>query len=125
MSDEFDIAEIRGIRALLQGYEARCDQVLDAIKEKPLSAHELSRAQDLYRNLKTELKHEAAQLQKRWDTMSRAEQCFSDPAIRKAAIALKPATNSNPSSSNWIGALLDARGEFSYYLLNLNRALSG
>ena len=107
---------------MLQGYEGRCDQVLEAIKSPRLTQHELARAQDLYRNLKDELKLEAAQLRKRWNSMSRAEQCFYDPAICKAAIALKPRTDSNPKNSNWVGALLDARSEFSYYLHNMNRA---
>jgi hypothetical protein len=123
MTEEFDIEELRAIRAKMLGYEGRCVQVLDAIKDgAQLTPDGLERARALYTSLKQEIKAEAADSVKRWNTMSRAESCFYDQAIRRASIALKPKTNSNPKTSNWVGALINARGEFSYYLHNLNKA---
>lgn len=125
MNEEFDVDEIRAIRAKLLGYQAQCSQIMDGIGDRvTLSADERSKLQDLYTNLKSDLKTEAAALWKSRDNLSRAEECFYEPAIRKAAVALRPATNSNPITSRWFSALYDCEGEFSYILHSMGKLSS-
>ncbi|QPS74843.1 hypothetical protein [Delftia acidovorans] len=122
MTENFDADEIRAIRAKLLGFQSRCKQISNEIGErKSLTIDEKERLQELYTSLKADLKAESAALRKCWDDLSRAEECFYEPAIRKAAIALRPATNSNPITSGWFSALYDCEGEFSYVLFNLEK----
>lgn len=122
MTEEFDLAEIRVIRARLLGYQARSNQVSEAIGEKRrLTPVETEHVRGLYTSLKNDLKAEAAEFRKRWDHLSRVESCFYEPAIRKAAIALSPATNSNPITSDWMSALFDVEHELSYCLHGLEK----
>lgn len=114
MTENFDAAEIRAIRAKLLGFQSRCNQISNEIGDrKSLTIDEKAKLQELYTSLKSDLKAESAALRKAWDDLSRAEECFYEPAIRKAAIALRPATNSNPITSGWFSALDDCEGELS------------
>lgn len=122
MTETFDADEIRAIRAKLLGFQSRCKQISNAIGDrKSLQIDEKTKLQELYTNLKADLKAESAVLRKSWDYLSRAEECFYEPAIRKAAIALRPATNSNPITSGWFSALYDCEGELSYVLFNIEK----
>jgi hypothetical protein len=52
------------------------------------------------------------------------ERYYFAPAMRKAAISLRIRSNTNPITSNWLGSLLDAETEFSYYLHQLHKISS-
>ena len=52
------------------------------------------------------------------------ERNYFSPAMRKAAISLRARSNTNPITSNWLGSLLDAGMEFSYYLHQLQKMSS-
>lgn len=122
MTENFDADEIRAIRAKLLGFQSRCKQISNEIGDhKSLTINEKAKLQELYTSLKADLKTESAALRKSWNDLSRAEECFYEPAIRKAAIALRPAINSNPITSRWFSALYDCEGEFSYVLFNMEK----
>lgn len=120
MSEMFDITEIRGIRAALLGYEARCHQALAMARGEEGQAADTTKAQDMYRTLKLELKGEVAALKKR--PISRAEQCFYEPAIRRAAQEMRSPTDASPLSPKWSTSLVNTSSEFTYYLDRLERS---
>ena len=51
------------------------------------------------------------------------EDCFFEPAVRQALIALYAPTNSNPISSSWVTKLYEASGEITYHLNRLEKTL--
>jgi hypothetical protein len=122
MNENFDTGEIRAIAEALREYERRCEEILSLLADKRhLLPNERSTVEELYRALKEDLKRAAKHgtLSGNRQPQTRAEQCFYDPALRRAAIDLRPATNSNPISSRWFGAVSEARSELSYWLHNL------
>ena len=124
MPEAFDSAEVGLVREALRGFELRCEAVIDMLDGKRhLSPGERSEIEALYRTLKDDLKKAAKHgtLSGRRDAKSRVEECFYAPAVSRAAIDLRPPTNSNPIVSGWLSALLAARSEFSYWLHSLNR----
>lgn len=126
--ERFPEDELRAIESALAAYETRCAEISRLIGDKRwLSAHELEHVRSLYAVLKADIRQAAhvPTLDQRKRALTRAEQCFWDPAIRRAAVDLRPATNTNPIRSNWIGALVEARSEFSYWRHNLQSAGSG
>ena len=127
MNENWDIEELKAVAAALAAFEARCEEIMMLLGEKRyLPQDERERVQDMYRSLKTDLKEAAkyGTLSGMREPLSRAESAFYDGAIRKAHIALRPATNSNPITSRWFGAVHEAQMEFSYYRHNLASLLS-
>ena len=122
MTEQFDPAEVRSVAAALREFERRCVAILELLGEKhSLSQSERQEATRLYTLLKSDLKDAAKHgtLSGRREARSRVEECFFDPAVRRAHIDLRPATNSHPVSSRWFAAVFEARSEFSYWLHNM------
>ena len=59
MTDTYDIAEVRSIRAALSGYEARCIQAIAHATGTEAHGADVARALDMCRTLKHELETEA------------------------------------------------------------------
>lgn len=127
MTAHFHPVDASAVLAAMAEFEARCDRIMVLLGEKRrLNPDELADVQEQYRSLKSDLK-EAAKAPyvhepKRARELSVCESAFYDPAVRKAHIALRPATNSNPIRSGWFAAVHEAQMEFSYYRHNLTRA---
>lgn len=103
----------------MRAFENRCNEISARIGEKKrLEPYERSELEQLYKALKSDLGAAAkcGTLSGRREIQTRIESAFYDPAVRKAHIALRPATNSNPLTSKWVGALWEAGSEFSYFL---------
>jgi hypothetical protein len=116
------------VLAAMAVFEERCEAIMLLIGEKRrLTPAELEEVRERYTTLKTDLKQAAKEPYvhepRRRRELTVCESAFYDPAVRKAAIALRPATNSNPVHSHWFGAVYEAQTEFSYYRHNLNKAL--
>jgi hypothetical protein len=126
MSEQFDPEEISAVADAMSEYERRCDELMTLLNDKRhLSIDERLNIQRLYQELKDDLKRDAkfGTLDGERRAVSRSEQCFFSPAVRQAAIALRPATNSNPIASKWFHAVQAAQMELSYYQNNLKRCL--
>ena len=123
MNEDFDPAELRAVALAMREFKRRCDAIAVMLQGKTgLRLHEREELRTLYEALKRDLKAAAKNgtLSGSRTALSRAEQCFYDPAVRRAAIDLRPATNSHPLNGNWMGARYEAGSEFSYYLHNVS-----
>jgi len=122
MSEKFDPVELAAVGEAMQRFEARCEEILILIGDKrTLSAYERSEVSVLYLRLKEDLKEAAkyGTLSAKRTPLTRVEQCFYDPAVRRAHIDLKPKTNSHPIHGRWFSAVFEAKSEFSYWLHNM------
>lgn len=127
MNEKFDPNDIQAVSDALRGFLRRCDQVLALLEGKRyLKPHERGEVTTIYASLKAELGAAAKNgtLSGRREPRTRVEECFYDSTVRKAHIALRPATNSNPISSRWYSAVYDAQLELSYKLHDLARLQS-
>ena len=124
----FDPEDATPVLGAMAAFESRCEEIMALISEKRrLNPDELADVQERYRSLKSDLKeavkspyvHEP----RRKRELTVCESAFYDPAVRRAHIALRPPTNSNPISSQWFGAVHEAQMEFSYYRHSLTRAM--
>lgn len=123
--EHFDPEELAAIASELEELEKRCERVLALLGDKRhLTLREREDVEILYRELKSDLKAAAMHgtLSRTNRDKTRAEQCFLDPALRRAALSLRPAVNSNPISSRWFSAISEARMELAYWRYNLERA---
>lgn len=108
----------------LASFEDRAREIIARIDgRRSIAPSEKDELQTLYSSLKEDVKS-AARLGK--VVSDRQEQTgweryYFTPAMLKAANGLRAKTNSHPINSNWIGSLLDASTEFSYYLSMLER----
>jgi hypothetical protein len=124
VSAEWNTSELVAIATTMRAFEKRCDEILTLLADKRyLSQEERAEVQTLYQSLKEDLKRAAKKRSLTGDVMTRAESAFYDPAVRAAANDLRPATNSNPITSHWFGAVYEARTEFSYHLHNMKDLL--
>jgi len=124
--EDFGQAELQAVYAALLAFEQRCEGIMTTLGEKRcLTPSEREHVAGLYAALKTDLKAAAktGTLSGRRGPQTRVETCFYDPAVRRAAIALRPATNSHPISSGWFSAVYEAQSEFSYYRHSLQSCL--
>lgn len=122
MNEQFDPAEIRAVASAMREFESRCEKILTLLGEKRiLLPSERDEVEQLYKSLKNDLREASkyGTLSQRRVPLTRAEQCFYDPAVRRAAINLRPATNSHPVSSHWVSAVFEAQSEFTYWLQSL------
>jgi len=106
-------------------FEARCEVIMTLLDEKRrLTQGEREHAESLYRALKDDFKAaaKAGTVDGRRGEPTEAERCFYQPAVQRAAQALRPATNSHPIQSNWFSAVHEAQMEFSYWRHNMQRA---
>jgi len=107
----------------LGDYARRTSEIIDRISDRrSVSGFEKDELQALYSSLKDDIKEAAkrakvstSQQQTEW------ERCYFVPAVMKAANSLRAKTNSHPINSNWMGSLLDAASEFSYYLYQIEK----
>lgn len=123
MDDSFDPSDLSVVAGALRSYEQRCEEILTLLDDKrSLFPTEREEARRLYESLKNDLKAAAkhGMLSKRRERQSRTEECFYEPAVRQAAIALRPATNTNPLTSGWFHAVSDAESELSYWLHSID-----
>ncbi|OUM01657.1 hypothetical protein [Variovorax sp. JS1663] len=128
MPNQFHPDDVEAVLSAMAAFEARCEEIMTLLGEKRwLPPAEREAVEELYRSLKNDLKTAAKAPFVHQPTRNRAltvcESAFYDPAVRKAAIALRPATNSNPIGSHWYSAVHEAQMEFSYYRHSLKRAL--
>lgn len=129
MNDRHHPEDVNAVLQALDAFTARCDELMLILDEKPrLSAAGRERAQGLYRSLKEDLKAAAkapyVHPVRGKRPLTPCESAFYEPAVKRAAIDLRPATNSNPLSSQWFGAVYEAQMEFTYYAHNLRDAIS-
>jgi hypothetical protein len=111
--------ELQSIRDKLASFDLRCEAIMTLLGDKRhLSREDRSHVEELYRSLKDELKRSATigtvTGEKR--ALTDGEERFYAPAVRAAMLALAPAVNSNPITSNWFSALYDAQIEFAHYM---------
>ena len=103
-------------------FESRCENLMSLLAEKRrLSPGEREHAGSLYRALKDDLKEAAkcGTVSSKRQEPTEAERCFYRPAVQRAALALRPPTNSHPVQSNWFSAVHEAQMEFSYWRHNM------
>lgn len=91
---------------------------------RQIGAFEIGELKDLYRSLKEDVKDasKCGKVSPRREAQTEWERYYFAPAMMKAANALRARHNTNPITSNWIGSLLDAQTEFSYYLHQLKKS---
>ncbi len=118
MVKDLNAREQQSISDKLASFDARCEAIMTLLGDKRrLSPEDRAHVEELYRSLKDDLKRAAmvgtVSGEKR--ALTDAEERFYAPAVRAAALALMPAVNSNPITSNWFSALYDAQIEFAHY----------
>ena len=120
-----DKAELEAVANVMRQFEKRCNALSKLVNEKMSNRHARPELEHLYKDLKADLKQAAkyGTLSGRRQPLTRIESAFFDAAVRRAHIALRPATNSNPQKSHWVGALFEAGSEFSYYLYQMDKML--
>jgi len=118
----------RAVIEELELFEKRTREIIGRIDGKrSIGAFERDELQAMYSALKEDVKA-AAKLGKATqdrDAQTDWERYYFAPAMLKAANGLRAKTNSHPINSNWIGSLLDAACEFSYYLAMLQKDRPG
>ncbi|MDI1340001.1 hypothetical protein [Polaromonas sp.] len=110
------------VEAKMNHFESRCEDLMSLLAEKRrFSPGERDHAESLYRALKDDLKEAAkcGTVSGKRQEPTEAERCFYQPAVQRAALALRPATNSHPVQSNWFSAVHEAQMEFSYWRHNM------
>ena len=125
MEEDLNTHELQSIRDKFAGFNARCDATMSLLGDKKhLSQEDRARVDELYRPLKDDLKRAAkvGTVSGEKVPLTDAEKCFYAPAVRAAALALSPAGNSNPITSDWFSALYDAQIEFAWCMPKLNDA---
>ena len=92
--------------------------------KRQLPREERMRVEILYRTLKDDLKRSATvgTVSGEKTGLTETEEFFYAPAVRAAALALAPAVNSNPITSDWYSALYNAQIELKYQMPRLNDA---
>jgi hypothetical protein len=118
MVEGLDTHELQSIWDKLASFDVRCEAIMTLLGDKRhLPREDRAHVEELYRSLKDDLKRAATagtvSGEKR--ALTDAEERFYSPAVRAAALALAPAVNSNPITSNWFSALYDAQIEFAHY----------
>jgi hypothetical protein len=99
MNEQFDPADIRAVASAMREFEGQCEEILTLLGKKLiLQPYELDEVARLYKSLKSDLKEASkfGTVSRRRVPLTRAEHCFYHPAVRRAAIDLRPATNSHP-----------------------------
>lgn len=97
-------------------FETRCDELMSLLNNKrQASSGELEHAKSLYLSLKNDLKAAAkyGTVSGKPQEITEAEHYFYKPTVQKAALALRPATNSDPIKSDWFSAVYDAHIDLS------------
>ena len=125
MVEVLDTHELQSIRGKLASFDARCEAIMALLGDKRhLSREDRAHVEELYRSLKDDLKRAATAgtVGGKKLALTDAEERFYAPAVRAAALALAPAVNSNPITSNWFSALYDAQIEFAHYMPKLEGA---
>lgn len=110
--------------AALESFEWRVGEILIRIDgRRQIGAFEKGELQASYRELKDDVREAAkrGKVQEGRHEQTDWERYYFAPAVMKAANSLRARSNSNPITSNWLGSLLDAGMEFSYYLHQLRK----
>lgn len=104
----------------LESFSKRTQEIVVRLNGRSkIGAFEIGELNELYRSLKKDVKDATKRGRV---SIGRAkeptdwERYYYAPAMMKAANSLRAKTNTNPITSNWLGSLLDAELEFSYYL---------
>lgn len=121
-----DFEELKAVADAMAGYEKRCEEILLLLGEKrTLSPVDRADVEHLYRALKEELKAVAKQgtISGARRSQTDAENHFFQHAVNAAHLALRPATNSHPISSDWHDAVSNAKLEFSNLQFSLAKLL--
>jgi len=109
----------------LESFQIRTTEIVSQIDgRRQIGAFEKGELQGLYAALKDDVKAAGKRgkvaddraPQTEWERYSFA------PALLKASTQLRARSNTHPITSNWIGSLLDANTEFSYYLHQLRKS---
>lgn len=97
-------------------FETRCDELMSLLSDKrQASSDELEHVKGVYLALKNDLKAAAkyGTVSGKPQELTEAERYFYKPTVQKAALALRPATNSDPIKSDWFSAVYDAHIDLS------------
>jgi hypothetical protein len=125
MVEGLDTHELQSIRDKLASFDVRCEAIMTLLGDKRhLPREDRAHVEELYRSLKDDLKRAGTvgTLSGEKRALTDAEERVYAPAVRAAALALAPAVNSNPITSNWFSALYDAQIEFAHYTPKLEGA---
>lgn len=109
----------------LESFELRTTEIVSRIDgRRQIGAFEKGELQALYAALKDDVKAAGKRGKVADDRAPQTdwERYFFTPALLKAATMLRAKSNTHPITSNWIGSLLDAGTEFSYYLHQLKKS---
>lgn len=118
----------RAVIEELDLFEKRTREIISRIDGKrSIGAFERDELQAMYSALKEDVKAAAklCKVAQDRDAQTDWERFYFTPAMLKASNGLRAKTNSHPINSNWIGSLLDASTEFSYYLAMLQKDRPG
>ena len=109
------------VRVALENFDSRMKELQETLSPRILTGGEKDKARLLYTRLKDDLKTAA-----RYGTLDGArrprspeEDALYQPAVVGALSHLRPATNSDPCTSNWAGSIYDARIDVTNMLAQL------
>lgn len=108
----------------LESFELRTTEIMSRIDgRRQIGAFEKDELQALYKELKDDVNaaSKRGKVADDREPQTEWEQYFFAPALLKASTKLRARSNTHPITSNWIGSLLDANTEFSYYLHQLRK----
>lgn len=117
-ASDWSESELRLIEAALLRWEARCQEVMGRLAGHRASDDAAgSDVEPLYQSLRQDLEETAkyGSVSGKRALLSRAESAYFDPAVRQAAAALRPATDSHPVTARCYGALQEAQTKFAHY----------
>lgn len=106
----------------LESFSQRINEIANRIDGRSqVNPFEKGYLQTLYRQLKSDVRaaSKRGKVQDGIHDQTDWERYYFVPAMRKAAISLRPKISSHPITANWLDSLLDTGMEFTYYLHQL------
>jgi len=113
-TEHFDVAEVAAVEAELERLERCCSALADEIgATRHFAVQDRQALKWRYEALKSDLRElvKTGTVGGQRRPKNRPEQIWFDKPVRKALIALRPATNSHPATSRWAHHLWSAAGE--------------
>ena len=124
MRKPMDSTDKQAAVAFLTAYASQMDDLM-ALLSRGHSITQSDRATltEMYRTLKNALKEDYKRLSRKESQgeASQAENAFLLPAVHQASTRLSPATNSNPFTSKWFGAVYSAKIDIDRFLDQLKK----
>jgi len=110
--------------AFLSAYAGKMEALMALLRQGQVKAKiDKARVSEMYRALKSTLKEDYRRLSRRESQgeATHIEAAFLLPAVHQASTRLRPATNTNPSTSDWFGAVYSARIDVLHFLIELKK----